>query len=198
MGSQPLGGGRTDKECSERTEGGAGRGRPLPHPSLAPVPLRFVRMEMRTNCWMAGQERAVNNLGLLTHMCRLFCQRGTAVLGTGDQRKPLWCRVGTGVRTQGQQPPDARSLWAPAPRRGNTERGSGMAMVAGRAQRCSPLLDPQATSQTQGEAVCPLGSGQRAWETDLGPSVPGAANAEKALPAPSPKSQLLLTKPKNK
>lgn len=181
-----------------RDAGGAHR--PTAHRLRLPVPLRFVRMEMRTNCGMAGQERAVNNLGLLTRMCRLFCQRGTAVVGTGDQRKPLWCRVGTGVggMTRGQQRPDARALWPPAPRRGNTERGSGMAMAAGRAQRCSPLLDPQATSQTQGQAICPLGSGQRACETDLGPSVPGAANAEQALPALSPKSQLLLTKPKNK
>lgn len=61
------------------------------------VPLHFVRVEMKTNCsQMAGQKRAVNSLGLCTHMCRLFCQKGTIVSGTGDQRKPLWCRVDTG------------------------------------------------------------------------------------------------------
>lgn len=42
------------------------------------------------------RKRAVNSLGSLTHMCRLFCQKGTIVLGTGDQKKPLWCRVHNG------------------------------------------------------------------------------------------------------
>lgn len=51
--------------------------------------------------------------------------------------------------------------------------------------RAAPLSwAARATSQTQGEAVCPQGSGQRAWEAELGPSLPGAATAEQALPAP--------------
>lgn len=57
----------------------------------------------------------------------------------------------------------------------------------------SPLPGPRATFQAQEEAVCPLGSGQRAWAPlDMGQP----ATTEQALPAPSPKSCLPLTNQK--
>lgn len=68
------------------------------------------------------------------------------------------------------------------PQQENTECGSGIAMMAGRAREFSLLLGLQANSQTQGEAVFSLGSGQRAWEAELGYSMFGEATAEKALP----------------
>ena len=128
--------------------------RPPPHsPRQSPLPLQFVWVEMKMNCYRtAGQERAVNSLGLLTHMCRLFLSERDHCLGDRGPEKALVmqgrCRQDT--RTAA---PDACSLWA-RPHARNTDRGSGMALAAGRAWGCS-LQGPQAGHLS--------GPGKRAW-----------------------------------
>lgn len=157
-------------------------------PSPVPTP-SAVWVEMKTNQYRtAGQERAVNSLGLLTHMCRLFLSERDHCLGDRGPEKALVVqgRCGQDTRTAA---PDARSLWARA-HAGNTDRGSGIALAAGKAWGCSLPQGPQAGHLS--------GPGQRAWGADLGPSVRREAPAQQALLASSPKSHLPLTKPKNK
>lgn len=106
--------------------------------------------------------KSCKQLGLLTHMCRLFCQEGTPVWGQGTGESPC----GAGSVRGGHDSSRRVSALGPAPRLGNTERGSGMAMWQG-GHRGAPLC------WAPGHL-----SGQRAWAL-----CSRAASAEQALPA---------------
>lgn len=49
----------------------------------------FVQVGMKTDATGWPDKRSCKRLGVLTHMCRLFCREGITVLGIEDQRKPL-------------------------------------------------------------------------------------------------------------
>lgn len=143
----------------QREGGRAGRGcqAPTARPSPGP-PVHCVLVERKADCSRtAGPERAVNSLGSLTHVCRLLCQKGTRESPCGAGRFGIG--AGRDARTAAAR---GRSPWALAPGLGNTDRGSGMAMAAGRAPR-APLSwapRPPFGPRKRQRAWAPWGLGQ--------------------------------------
>ena len=152
---------------------------------------------------MAGQKKSCKQPGFAHPHVQALLSEGDHCLGDRGPEKALVVQGRYGVQNNdssrqmralsGPCPPDKETLnevlewhwW-------HGGRGGGGARL---------LLGPQATSQAQGAAVCPPGPGQRAPGrlTSAPPLCAGHPGQSRwALPAPSPKAHLPLTKPKNK
>lgn len=82
--------GQKDREKSRAHRAADGGGCQRGHTAriLAPGSC-FVQVGMKTDATGWPDKRSCKRLGVLTHMCRLFCREGITVLGIEDQRKPL-------------------------------------------------------------------------------------------------------------
>lgn len=94
--SQPLRGVGKGKECSERRGGRARVSGTHGPASPAPVPLHCVLVEMKTNRSAGRTTKSCKQLGLLTHMCRLFVRKGPLSGGQGTGESPCGVRVSAG------------------------------------------------------------------------------------------------------